>query len=195
MKPILILSPGRTGSEWQKTIISKLLRLQHIDSVTDGAGQLENCFKTILGTDRVYKRHETFSAIIDANIDAHIALSIRDPRDIAISAAYYNKHDPINYLTSGWQISWMQDYLDNKDKIDHAVMRLEDGIVAIGNALRHWKISFDAHDLISICTEHDLIKLKQASPRHYRSGEFQQWKKFDVDFDARFEKYVKAFGY
>lgn len=167
-KSIVILTPGRSGSEYLADILSRITGYTKISKESSSTYYHED-FKD----NCIYKRHYRFSYFV--NMDVPIIVSMRDPRDIAVSAAYYNNED-VNHYLQGWKIDWLTDYIENKHKKKHYLFKIENfSARELEKCLQELEIKHEAN-IKEIIEMNPWKKYHEEDNMHYRCGERNQWK-------------------
>lgn len=174
MNPIFILSPGRSGSEYVRFLLAEIT---HFDFVE----RKDNSYKeTEFLDNHIYKRHYEFSSML--SYKANFIISMRDPRDIAVSAAFYNNSDPTEYLSNDWSMSWVRDYVRHLDH-DNFLYKIEDNSVSLlKDCLNFLNFEYDDNKIEKIFDRYSWDFYHETNSRHYRSGKCGQWKDYIGDW-------------
>lgn len=186
--PILIITPGRSGSEYLSQILSLITNYPRVKKIKNSSIYKGEIFEPGF----IYKRHYKFSEIIELKIP--ILVAVRDPRDIAVSAAFYYNQNPQKYLMEAWKIDWFFDFINYKNRSDHFVFRIEDfSIKKVMECLNFLKINYNKDSVKEIIDNNSFEKYKKENTRHYRSGKQGQWKSYDVP--EKFNIILKSLNY
>jgi len=200
-KSIIICCPGRTGSHWLGYILRDVLRLNEMDTKDFNANTF-NDGGTITTV-------HTFDGLELVEEQANIIMMLRDPRDICVSAAFYNANknngdfeDNLkNYLTGGLHNGY---FLNGMNGQKYYIVRYEDMVKdpfrAIKDVLDHFQYEYLTSQINS-CIKNNVFEVHhKRKPVHYRKGVVGDWKNYitpeqNEDYCKKHAGIMKAFGY
>lgn len=155
--PVFLSSPGRAGSNWLHQFLAKGMQFERCNAETTRIALETSQFDP----DHFYCAHTPIDQIPYELVN--ICVILRDPRDICVSAAFYNPEmreispeefqQRLNNLLKdgGPNPDWNEAYMNNYQYIPHARFKFEDllqSYISIISFLCHYQYVYCA-DLVS----------------------------------------------
>lgn len=210
---LVITSPGRTGSHWLLFMLEELLNIPRYEQKTfqreDHLGDFINHLNH--STPAIYNVHQRYS--VARTIGKPLIVSIRDPRDVLISAAHYNGaklggrvSDLIHYYAKGpLHLGWFDDYVSARNKEDHFCVCYEDlhlrGTQVLCDILSWLGVKHDPNHVSRVYGKWTVEKTRSVTnPILVRKGLTKEWETILSENEKRYimdkmGDHLKALGY
>jgi hypothetical protein len=197
IKSVLIATPGRCGSHWLMAVLADLLCLNVIRTKDFDANNYDD--KNISVMHNLSGRKPTkddpfcvsmehaFSGLKSLENKINIIIMIRDPRDICVSVAYYNRDKfKINFESVVKQYFEMgihnpkfyRAYAESHANLKHYLIReaIQNPSKIISGLLDYFKYDYESEHLDKCINRYSFDVLHERSPVHFRKGVIGNWK-------------------
>lgn len=211
MKSIFLITPGRSGTQWMKNILRKVLNLKlGVDKYNPNKVVFETLEEYVDLIQEKENKNPGNSLYVGhigidklKSLDINKIVLVRDPRDICVSAVYYmimknsiNKdkfegHLKMFLRDGGPNANFIKSYLEYSDEIDHYLIRFEDLLnntyLEMEKLLKYFDYGFDTKKLKEVLNTLTFVKLSGGREKgeeklhHYRKGIIGDWKNYLTD--------------